>query len=120
MWSYMADPGTHADICPVEIESDPDADDHYCADHEDGAGCRRRAKYYCIALQSWSFFGAFCGIVYFATMLGFLVEGVQSAMARLKLGRNRVVEENRQLRAEQARKQRYTELFQQMMAPCRR
>ena len=94
MWSYMADPGTHADICPVEIESDPDADDHYCADHEDGAGCRRRAKYYCIALQSWSFFGAFCGIVYFATMLGFLVEGVQSSMARLKLGRNRVVEED--------------------------
>lgn len=94
MWSYMADPGTHADICPVEIESDPDADDHYCADHEDGAECRRRAKYYCIALQSWSFFGAFCGIVYFATMLGFLVEGVQSSMARLKLGRNRVVEED--------------------------
>ena len=68
MWGFMADPGTHADICD------------------------RFAQLGCLELRFFSGVVAIFGICYFAAVLGFVVDGIRDFLDDLKRGTRAVVE----------------------------
>jgi len=68
MWSFMADPGGHADVCDRFGRTD------------------------CIMLRSYAGAIAVFGICYFAAVLGFVVDGIRDFLEDLKKGTRAVIE----------------------------
>jgi hypothetical protein len=68
MWGFMADPGTHADVCD------------------------RFAELSCFTLRFYAGVVAIVGVGYFAAVLGFVVDGIRDFLDDLKRGTRAVVE----------------------------
>ena len=69
MWTFLADPGSHGDVCERFAENVP-----------------------CTSLQVFGGCIALIGICYFAAVLGFVVDGIKDFLDELKRGTRAIVE----------------------------
>jgi hypothetical protein len=86
-WNYMADPGTHGDcVNCVEYIKDGESYD----EAGDGDGFAKKINWGARVLAVGIAWG---GILFFAVVIGFIIDAIQEKMESLKKGKSNVVEE---------------------------